>query len=224
MSSPVPNLETARALVANDLLWPRVSAFLWDFAPLIHPSHLSRGKAVEADAAPRLKKYILAAHDVEPCFHDFPADDGSRLLLLDAETFDSLAKWTGALALADGLRRAARREEVLSLREGLPGVYPAVFGYEAYFKGGVSTPAAAPSGGAAPIPAAADVVSRGYALLSSLLSPLPAPLLHRLRLRLPAGTPWPADGAALPPGSLPLSRVLLLLKLKFPEASALCSS
>lgn len=219
MNRTPPDIESARALVANAALWPHVRAFLWDFAPLIHPSHLSQVKAVGTDAAPRLKKYILSAHDVEPCFHGFPADDGSRLLLLGAETFDALAKWLGALARVPALRRVTRREEVAALKEALGDAYPAVFGYEAYFR---SFPAAADAPGTAPAPE--EILSDGYAQLASLLAPLPPPLLLRLRLRLPDGAPWPEDGSALPSPPLSLSKVLLLLKLRFPEAYALCSS
>jgi len=214
-------METARALVANETLWPKLRAFLWDFAPLVHPSHLSGGKAIAQDASPRVKRWILSAHDVEPFFHDFPADDGSRLALLGAETFDQVAKWLGALHDVAGLRRVMRRKDVMALRKGLEGVYPAVFGYEAYFARDPDSPAPAAD---APLPTAESVARDGYAMLSGLLAPLPPPLLRRLRLVLPADAPWPEEGSApaLPP--VPLSRVLKLLKLRFPEASALCSS
>ena len=71
---------------------------------------------------------------------------------------------------------------------------------------------------------ASSVVADGYAQLASLLAPLPAQLLLRLRLRLPADAPMleAADSAGKPPA--PLEKVLLVLKLRFPEAYALCSS
>ena len=31
-------MDEARDLVADQALWPRVRAFLWDFAPSIHPT------------------------------------------------------------------------------------------------------------------------------------------------------------------------------------------
>lgn len=219
MKDASPDIETARALVSNATLWPRVRAFLWDFAPLIHPSHLADGRPVPADASPRLKRMALDALGVGPCFHDFPATDASRLLLLDAETFGSLAKWLGAVSCADSLRRVTKGADVRDLKAALPGVYPDVFAYTAYFsrfgrKGEAEGAAATPEG----------VVSGGYAQLAAILAPLPAQLKLRLRLRLPADAPLPdeADAPAGPP--VPLEKVLLVLKLKFPEAYALCSS
>ncbi|MBQ6330730.1 MAG: hypothetical protein IJI35_17050 [Kiritimatiellae bacterium] len=218
MKDSSPDIETARALVSNSTLWPHVRAFLWDFAPLIHPSHLADHRPVAAGASPRLKRMALAALGVEPCFHNFPADDASRLLLQDAETFDAIAKWLGAVSNADRLRRVTSGSAVRELKAAMPGVYPDVFAYTAYFRR--FKPDAETEG---PV-SASSVVADGYLQLASLLAPLPAQLLLRLRLRLPADAPMPeaADSAGKPPA--PLEKVLLVLKLRFPEAYALCSS
>ena len=219
MNDSSPDMETARALVSNATLWPRVRAFLWDFAPLIHPSHLEDGRPVAADASPRLKRMALDALGVKPCFHDFPAADASRLLLLDADTFDMLAKWLGAVSNADGLRRVTKGCDVRDLKAALPGIYPEVFTYTAYFRRFSSG-----SGAAVSAASAEAVVSCGYSQLASLLASLPEQLLLRLKLRLPAYAPLPEAADAPDKALVPLDKVLLVLKLKFPEAYALCSS
>ena len=218
MKDSSPDIETARALVSNSTLWPHVRAFLWDFAPFIHPSHLADHRPVAADASPRLKRMALAALGVEPCFHDFPAADASRLLLQDAETFDAIAKWLGAVSNADRLRRVTSGSAVRELKAAMPGVYPDVFAYTAYF-GRFKSDAKAEG----PV-SASSVVADGYAQLASLLAPLPAQLLLRLRLRLPADAPMPGAADAAGKAPAPLEKVLLVLKLRFPEAYALCSS
>ena len=85
-------LDEARELVSNRLLWPRVSEFLWDFAPQVHESWLEP-KQLSLRDSPRVKRYILESLGVEPCFHTFPKEDGSRILLLDGATLESTAKW-----------------------------------------------------------------------------------------------------------------------------------
>ncbi len=214
------DMETARALVANSVLWGPVRDFLFDFAPQIHPSHLAgevwlAGGGVPA--APRLRKYLLERLGVEPCFHSFPADDGSRLALLDSATLLAIAGWLGALACSRQLRRVTGGAAVKALKTGLDGAYPAVFAYAAYFHDFPELEVA----GDDPAGLAAKVVERGCGLLLSLLSDLPAPLASRLRLKLPADLVLPAspDKAAASPQT-----VLLLLKLKFPEAHSLCCS
>ena len=112
-------IDEARELVANRLLWPRVRDFLWDFAPQVHESWLEdiRGRetmdagreAVPSQvsrlaSSPRVKRFILDQLGVEPCFHDFPKDDGSRLVLLDGAT-PILTMWFEvANGLADGAK------------------------------------------------------------------------------------------------------------------------
>lgn len=214
------DMTEARELVANATLWPKVSVFLWDFAPLIHPSHLAGGKPIDPTASVRLKRYVLEAHDVKPCFHSFPADDASRLLLLDAEVFDLLAKWLGALDLAGALRRVMKGADVKALKSSLAGVYPDVFAYQPYFARFKPKAEDCSASGA---DLGKEAVKSGYASLYSLVSKLPEGLLHRLRLRLPADAPLPAgDVPAASPDTM--DKVLLILKLKFPEAYQLCSS
>ena len=229
-------IDEARALVSNQALWPRVRDFLWDFAPQVHTSWLDGlcghetldarredGSSIVSSLSSswRIKKSILDSLHIEPCFHTFPKDDGSRILLLDGATLESIAKWLGALACADSLRRVTSGATVRELKAALPGIYPEVFGYTAYFgklkveKSGVEkvTPQ--------------SIMDTGVACLFSFVSHLPQPLLQRLTLKLPR---------TLQPGNLetsellnfstsqPLNRQLLLklLKLRFPEAHSLC--
>lgn len=227
------SIDEARELVANQALWPRVRDFLWDFAPQIHESRLEgldklelleqRAQAsglVDRDS-PRVKKFILDSLGVAPCFHTFPKDDGSRILLLDGATLESIAKWLGALACADSLRRVTSGATVRELKAALPGIYPEVFGYTAYF-GKLKVEKLAVEK-VTPQP----IMDTGAACLFSFVSHLPQPLLQRLTLKLPR---------TLQPGNLetsellnfstsqPLNRQLLLklLKLRFPEAYSLC--
>ena len=128
----VISMEDARALVGDAKLWPRVRNFLWDFAPQVHESWLEPNQLSLRDS-PRVKRYILDSLGVEPCFHAFPKEDGSRILLLDGATLESAAKWLGALACAESLRRVTSGEVVRKLKSKLRGIYPEVFGYSAYF-------------------------------------------------------------------------------------------
>ncbi len=217
-------IEEARELVSDRLLWPLVRDFLWDFAPQVHPSWLEgmswRETLYAASSqvsclmsSPRVKRYILDSLGVEPCFHAFPKEDGSRLLLLGGETLESAAKWLGALACADALRRVTGGAAVRELKAALPGVYPEVFGYTMYFG------EFAPRGGAEARSSQAEVVEKGCSVLLSALSGLPAPLVSRLKLKLPKGL---CDAA--PMRGIKLSSIFKLLKLKFPEAYKLCCS
>jgi len=227
-------VEEARELVSNRLLWPFVRDFLWDFASQVHPSWVedlfSRRDAEAPSGAaalqercgavalreiksPRVKAYVLSALGVGPCFHAFPKEDGSRLLLLSGATLESAAKWLGALACADALRRVTSGAVVRELRAAFPGVYPEVFGYTMYF--GEVVPRR--DVGAQSLPAV--VVEEGVSLLSSALSGLPAPLVSRFAFKLPKGL---CDSAS--PREIKLSSVSKLLKLKFPEAYKICCS
>ena len=147
----VITMEDARALVGDAKLWPRVRDFLWDFAPQVHESWLgasvvkwlgSEGSTqlphnhLTAQplnrltmSSPRVKRYILESLGVEPSFHTFPKEDGSRILLLDGANLESTAKWLGALACAESLRRVTSGEVVRELKSKLRGIYPEVFGY-----------------------------------------------------------------------------------------------
>lgn len=229
------SMDEARALVGDALLWPRVRDFLWDFAPLIHPSWLE-GETVgqlngfdfaHLDAAVKLsdcrtvKRHILASLHVEPCFHAFPKDDGSRLLLLDAATLDAIAKWLGALACAEALRKVTDGATVRNLRAALPGIYPEVFGFAAYFRKWKVESGEWKANG---VDAGSKVVAAGRQILFSVLSSLPAQLLRRLELKIPKNSlTSDADTASeIPVPSFDYQFVLKLLKLKFPEAYSLC--
>lgn len=207
----VIDMEKARALTADRELWPRVRDFIWNFALQIDPSWREESKFPAGLDSPRIRRHILDTLGIKPCFHDFPADDGSRLLLLDAATLDSVAKWIGALSCADSLRLVTNGATVRELRQALPGVYPEVFGYTAYFK----LPAK-------PAKTAGDVVSCGREMLCSALAGLPEPLKARFKFKMPRGS---CDFAGKPGnGAKTLAAVLKLLKLKFPEAYAICCS
>jgi len=216
-------MEEARALVADKALWPRVRDFLCDFTPQIHESWLEEQPDspsanltnYKTAPSPRIKRYILDTLGVERCFHTFPKDDKSRLLLLDGETLLLIVKWLGAIACADELRRVTDGTTVRSLKAALPGIYPAVFSYTAYFKGSK-----------APGDSKADrvkvdgdsVINVGYSLLYASVAHLPEPLLHRFRLKLPKSLA--TDPPNHPTTQMP--NLQLLLKLRFPEAYKLC--
>lgn len=163
-------------------------------------------------SSPRVSRWLLSELSVAPCFHAFPSDDLSRLLLLDSDTLVSIARWLGALATADALRRVTRGPDVAALRAALPGVYPAVFSYAPYFAKSALPPAADPSPDA--------IQSLGFALLHASLAHLPPPLLRRLALKLPKGA-LPDQPTTQPPNR---QTTKLLLKLRFPEAFSLCCS
>ena len=227
-------VDEARELVADQALWPRVRDFLWDFAPQVHPSWVkdlfprggaearSGGPALEGvcDAAalreaksPRVRRFILDSLGVEPCFHAFPKDDGSRMLLLDGATLESAAKWLGALACVESLRRVTDGKSVRALKAGLPGIYPEVFGYAMYFKDLASRGDAESRSE----DIVAEVVGSGYGLLLSVFSDLPASLVARLKFKLPKGL---CNSESM--RETGLSTIYKLFKLKFPEAYSLC--
>ena len=217
-------MDEARALVADTALWPLVRDFLWDFSAQIHrswieglellaPLNLDSQSILEN---PRVKRFVLERLGVEPCMHTFPKDDWSRLLLLGGDTLIAIAKWLGALACADALRRVTDGKVVRELKAGLSGVYPEVFTYVAYFSGidFQRRDAEAQSLGSH------DVISAGVSVLFSLLEHLPSPLASRLKLKLPKDL---CDSASLRLKQEACGRVLAkLLKLKFPEAYLLC--
>ena len=238
-------VEEARALVADQALWPRVRDFLWDFAPQVHPSWmedlLSRRDAEVRSGgdmeSPRVKRFVLDSLGVEPCFHTFPKDDGSRLLLLDGSTLVSVANWLGALACAESLRRVTSGSVVRELRAALPGVYPEVFAYTMYFKeNDFQRRDAYPPAEGCPqsgCPSRGEtqrledeVVSTGYNMLFSAIAGLPASLVSRLKLKLPKSLCDLCVSAPLRlkerSSQINLSAVLKLFKLKFPEAYSLC--
>ena len=206
----VISMEDARALVGDAKLWPRVRNFLWDFAPQVHESWLEPNQMSLRDS-PRVKRYILDSLGVEPCFHAFPKEDGSRILLLDGATLESAAKWLGALACAESLRRVTSGDVVRKLKSKLRGIYPDVFGYTAYF-GEFASRRDAEAQSLQTV-----VVEEGYSLLQSVVANLSSPLVARLKFKLPKGL---CASASL--REVKLSAVLKLFKLKFPEAYKLC--
>ena len=171
--------------------------------------------------------------------HTFPADDGSRLLLLSCEDYDRLAQFLGAIACTPALRRVTAGAEVRELKASLPGIYPEALSFAAYFRRFESlfshyTPAESDDSSSvsrhSSLPEA--VVSAGHSLLALALSRLPAPLLRRQRLRFPAGSPGYLALAGVAVGSArnssqaetALAAVLLALKLSNPsEYNTLCS-
>ena len=231
----VISMEDARALVGDAKLWPRVRNFLWDFAPQVHESWLEPNQLSLKDS-PRVKRYILDSLGVEPCFHTFPKEDGSRILLLDGATLESTAKWLGALACAESLRRVTSGEVVRGLRTKLRGIYPEVFNYTAYFKDldfqrrDAYPPAeGCPQSGC---PSRGETLSAqrisedGCKMLFSVLAELPEPLIRRMKLKFPKGLCDLCVSAPLRlkerSSQINLSAVLKLFKLKFPEAYKLC--
>ncbi len=214
----VITMEDARALVGDVKLWPRVRDFLWDFAPQVHESWLEPNLLSFRDS-PRVKRYILESLGVEPCFHAFPKEDGSRILLLDGATLEAIAKWLGAIVLADDLRRVMDGATVRALKASLSGVYPEVFGFTAYFSGiDLKRKDAETRGEGAP--SAENVVSTGLSMIDALLAPLPEALVSRLKLKLPKDTSAPAPLRSKPEACG--KALAKLLKLKFPEAYKLC--
>lgn len=228
-------MDEARELVADQKLWPRVRDFLWDFAPSIHESWIEgmfgslevskfwdrqTSKLPSIQTSRHLKKALLDSLGVEPCFHTFPKDDGSRLLLLDGATLESIAKWLGALVCAEQLRRVTDGATVRSLKAALPGIYPEVFGFAAYFgKWRMENEEWKIEGDAG-----ACICRLGHQILFSVLSSLPAPLLRRLELKLPKDSlvGVPASDGNSPFSIFNFQFVSKLLKLRFPEAYALC--
>ena len=209
----VITMEDARSLVGDAKLWPRVRDFLWDFAPQVHESWLEPNQLSLRDS-PRVKRYILESLGVEPCFHTFPKEDGSRILLLDGATLESAAKWLGALACAESLRRVTSGEVVRGLKSKLRGVYPEVFNYTAYFN------VAAKNAETAKTPE--EIVATGFKILLSQLADLPKSLVARLKFKLPKSLCELCVLCGKEECAISRSAVLKLFKLKFPEAYKLC--
>ena len=236
LNDAVITIDEARALVSDQALWPRVRDFLWNFAPQVHGSWLEGLGRGTADAgrdgepaapqvarlmsSPRARRFVLSSLGVAPCFHLFPKDDWSRLLLLDGSTLESLAKWLGALACVDSLRRVTDGAAVRGLKAALPGVYPEVFGYTMYFAGmDLGAGDAKGSGGDGAPLSGNEVASAGVKILFAMLGGVPGPLVSRLRFKLPKSL----CGLCGETGSRPApSFIAKVLKLKFPEAHKLC--
>ena len=229
-------IEEARELVSNRLLWPLVRDFLWDFAPQVHPSWvedlfsrrdaeaqsekvafegLGDSAALREMKSSRVKRYVLSLLGVEPCFHTFPKDDGSA-------TLESIVKWLGALACTEVLRRVTNGATVRELKVALPGIYPEVFGYTMYFGSLEALKFGSLDVGKL---GGVDIEKVGRGILLQSLSSLSAPLVQRLKLKLPKSMtgmePPNLETSKLPNLQTSISK---LLKLKFPEAYKLCCS
>ena len=226
MNDSAISLADARPLVAGPL-WPRIRAFLWNFASLCDPARLTAAfeapssdgeeQAEEAGdplvtrhsslvtaegllGSPRTARAAEQALGLVPFFHSFPATDASRLLLLSREDYDRLAQFLGVVALAPALRRVTAGADVRALKAALPGVFPATLAFTAYFRRHEPLFERLVPAGEAANPAA--VLAAGHRLLAAALSDLPPELLLRQRLRFPAGSP--ADAAlAREAGSVP---------------------
>ena len=225
-------LEEARALVASPL-WPRIRAFLWNFASLCDPARLTAAAGGSGGAAPRSLDLLdaprvaasaLRALGVEPAFHSFPATDASRLLLLSREDYDRLAQFLGVVALAPALRRVALGAEVRALKSALSGVYPEALAYAAYFRRFEALFKRFEPADQAANPAA--VCSTGHSILAAALSDLPPELLLRQRLRFPAGSPadQALDASGSPLAGKALAAAKLALKLSNPQEYTTCFS
>ncbi len=211
----VIDMSSARALVGDAALWPIAKAFLWDFATQIDRTWLEGMPRVEElMSSSRVKRHVLDELGVEPVLCLFPKGDWSRLALLDGWKLLSIAKWLGAIKCADSLRSVTNGAQVRALKAALPGVYPEVFSFTAYFRG---------LGCGATGVSADDIVATGLGLLFSCLSDVDGKILKRVVLKLPK----PLSDRCVPgvdgkdrPAALQALRQLL--KLKFPEAYKLC--
>lgn len=217
-------VEKARELVADQLLWPRVRDFLWDFAPSIHPSWIEwkLGRLEDAESG-RVRRYILDSFGVGPLFHGFPREDGSRLALLDGAKLLEIAGWLGALACAKQLRNVVDGGTVRALKAALPGIYPDVFGYTAYFAAsGLEAADAEVAKGAD------EIASVGLGIILSRLGACPPALVERVKLKFPhplvARAAESGRGAPEAAGASRDAALKKLFKLKFPEAYSLCYS
>ena len=224
-------MDEARALVADRALWPLVRDFLWDFAPQVHESWLEglgrEGESASAHvsrlmSSPRVKRFVLSELGVTPCLHAFPKDDWSRLVLLDGATLESIAKWLGALACADSLRRVTSGATVRELKATLHGIYPEVFGYTMYFKG-IDFQRRDAEKQRDYFGNGEVVAQEGTAILLHVLSGLPNQLISRLKLKLPkALCASPSLREAKNSSANVQAALAKLLKLKFPEAYKIC--
>lgn len=229
-AAPAIDLDQARSLIRDERLWPLVAAFLWDFPSLLDPGRRKQTLAPLADAfppaddTPRLRALLMERLGLAPCFHDFPANDGSRLLLLPAPDYLLTATWLGALAHADDLRKVMDGAGVRELKAALPGAYPDLFRYTGYFHAWRDKLAAAAA--TAPAAKAEELASRiptlGLRILATILRDLPQGLLDRQRLRFPATLDAafaPIEDSPLGPADLPLP--LALFRYRLPRLLAI---
>ena len=233
------SLADARALVASPI-WPRIRAFLWDFASQIDESRFEEAGVAQSQQSqqdekasltlrernsPRVRSWVLRNLGVAPVFHAFPATDGSRLLLLSSEDYGRLAMFLGVVAFARALRLVTLGAEVRALKSAIPD-YRETLSFSAYFHRFAALFERFAPEGASANPAA--VAAAGHGVLAATLSSLPAPLLLRQRLRFPAGsTADVALGGASAPSdhqAEAAQAALLALKLSNPQEYSLCFS
>lgn len=219
------DMEGARALVGESLLWPRVRDFLWDFAPSVDSTWLedmdgfdaiSQSPSIRNDI--NVKHAILSHLGVGACFYAFPKEDFSRIALLDGKTLFALAQWLGAIGCADALRRETGGAKVRELKKELAGVYPDAFAFTAYFK--AFTLESNPEDGAR------GVIKCGANVLFSLISSLDEAIVRRFSLKLPKwlGESLEETKTDAADHTATAKAVEKLLRLKFPEAYTLCCS
>lgn len=212
----VIDMEQARALVQNETLWRHVADFLWNTPAIVHPARIKAildCPGIDATAlagSPFVKTYICEKLGIEPFFCEFPASSPYRIALLDGATLSGAAKWLGVIAFACELRKIMDGAKVREFKAAFPGVYPEAFAYTAYFRS-LKAPA-----GAEISPDA--IKSYGEALLQSVFADLPPQIRRRAEVR------FEKDFTSPQGVSIPLETVMLVLKLKFPEAYKLCSS
>lgn len=224
MNASVISLSEARALVASPL-WPRIRTFLWEYASLVDESRLDKTGLGRGRSSPRVRAWILQTLGVTPVFHDFPATDASRLLLLSREDYDRLAQFLGVVALTPALRLITLGADVRALKSAFPN-YREILPFSAYFHRFATLFERFAPGSETPSPVAVEVA--GYGILAAALSALPSPLILRQRLRFPVGSP--ADDA-LSKVSTPSEvqgsaeqAARLALKLSNPQEYSLCFS
>ena len=207
------DMKDARALVRDERRWPLVRRFLFGFAPLADAARVDAacgdGTAARR-GAPRVDAFVCERLGVTPLFHAFPADDGSRLLLLPAETYQNIGLWLAALARKEELRNVISGARVRELKASLPGVYPDVLKIVPYFHKW-QLPAADGD----------DFAVNGLRYLATALKDLPVELLGRQRLRFPVER----EGGFTPlDGGVSLEEVFRLMQIQFPKEYALCCS
>ena len=66
----VIDMDSARMLLNDPVLWPRVRDFLWNFTDQIHPTWLEdlNAEGRKLISSPRVKTWALAELGAEPCF------------------------------------------------------------------------------------------------------------------------------------------------------------
>ena len=188
VKSDMPDIEKARELVSDGRLWPLVRDCLWG-----------------ADA---------------PCgegkvFADFSEPGPARIMLLDAATIDKIARWVGVVVYSRQLGAITDGPGVRALKAALPGAYPDVFSFTAYFRNVPAAPKAGEFPRLAPDERVEAVIAAGRSvILGAVCKDCPAPVLAAFTAKLGPAEPVESDSRF----------ISTALKLKFPEAYRLCFS